>query len=382
MPNQLISRRQDCSSPRGAIMPLIAIMLPILLILSSFAVNLAYMELTRTELRIASDAATRAAGYTLNATGDESDARFVAREASTRNLVAGEATVLKNGDIVFGTATRSGVGSRYNFTTGGSKSNAVQVLARRDSGSGTGAVKMLLPGFGAVTEFEPNQLAISSQVELDIALVLDRSGSMAYGDYEDSAYRASQYLGPEVAPEGWWFGDAAPAQSRWRGLVSGVHVFLDMMDQSPQIEHLSLTTYATSATRESELGSDYASIASALDGYSNNLEAGGTNVGDGIYEAINALSAAAHNRPWAVKVIVLMSDGQHNLGTDPVYAAQDAADQGITVYTVTFSQEADQGRMQTVASEGSGLHFHAETDADLRDAFREIAKSLPTLLVQ
>ncbi|MEQ8835193.1 MAG: VWA domain-containing protein, partial [Lacipirellulaceae bacterium] len=144
----------------------------------------------------------------------------------------------------------------------------------------------------------------------------------------------------------------------------------------------SLTTYATSATVESNLASDYSSITDALDVYTNNLESGGTNVGDGIYQAINALSAASYNRPWAVKVIVLMSDGQHNMGANPVYAAQDAADQGITVYTVTFSQEADQYRMQSVATEGSGLHFHANTDADLQEAFRAIARNLPTLLVQ
>lgn len=367
---------------RGAIMPLIALLLPVLLILASFVVNLAYMELTRAELRIASDAATRAAGYALATTGQEVEARFAAREAMARNLVAGQPTVLTSEDVVFGVATRTGLNSRYQFTPGGSNVNAVQVLARRDSASGSGAVSLVLPTFGAVTEFEPNQLAISSQVELDIALVLDRSGSMAYGDYEDSGYRASQGLGPEIAPPEWWFGDPAPTGSRWLALVDGVNVFIDELGNSPQIEHLALATYASESKRESSLSTVYSDITTAMNTYTQSLEAGATNVGSGIHSGIDALQEASYGRTWAVKVIVLLTDGRHNTGLDPVGAAQYAAQQGITVYTVTFSQDADQGRMQSVASKGGGLHFHANTDEDLIVAFQKIAESLPTLLIQ
>lgn len=373
---------QQMPQRRGAIMPLIALLLPVLLILASFVVNLAYMELTRTELRIASDAATRAAGHALATTGQQVEARFAAREATARNLVAGQQTVLKSQDIVFGVARRSGVNSRYQFTPGGTNVNAVQVLARRDSASGSGAVSLILPTFGAVTEFEPNQLAISSQVELDIALVLDRSGSMAYGDYEDSGYRASQGLGPEIAPPEWWFGDPAPTGSRWLALVDGVNVFIDELGNSPHTEHLSLATYASDSKHETSLSTDYSNVTGAMNVYTQSLKEGATNIGGGIYAGIDALQEVSYGRPWAVKVIVLLTDGRHNTGLDPVGAAQYAAQQGVTVYTVTFSQDADQGRMQTVAREGGGLHFHASRDRDLIEAFRKIAKSLPTLLVQ
>lgn len=50
----------------GAIIPLFAILLPILLVLSAFAVNLASMQLTTTELRIATDVTSHAGGRALN----------------------------------------------------------------------------------------------------------------------------------------------------------------------------------------------------------------------------------------------------------------------------------------------------------------------------
>ena len=55
-------RVEYSSRRRGAMLPLVAILLPVLLVVGSLVINIAYMELTRTELQVASDAATRAAG--------------------------------------------------------------------------------------------------------------------------------------------------------------------------------------------------------------------------------------------------------------------------------------------------------------------------------
>ncbi|MEM7784393.1 MAG: pilus assembly protein TadG-related protein, partial [Planctomycetota bacterium] len=47
---------------RGAIAPLFAVILPMLLIFAGFAINLAYMQLVNTELKIATDATSHAGG--------------------------------------------------------------------------------------------------------------------------------------------------------------------------------------------------------------------------------------------------------------------------------------------------------------------------------
>ncbi len=378
-----ISSRQNQSKPSnrlGAVVPMVAIMLPVILILSGFVVNLSYMELTRTELRIAADAATRAAGRTLVDTNNFDAARAAARQATTRNKVGGTVLQLADTDIVFGESSRTSLGQRYSFSPGGLNPNAVQVNTRRDASSLSGAVSMIIPTSGAVASFNASQSAISSPVELDVALVLDRSGSMAYGDDEIARDMVLAGLSPSSAPAGWSFCDAAPPGSRWRDLLGGVAVFNSALNSSFSNEHVALVTYGSSAQREQELTADYSTIMTAMDAYTASLCSGATNIGSGIYEAIDTLDNAAYRRPWAAKVIVVMTDGRHNTGQDPEVAATVAFNAGITVYTITFSAEADQARMQAVADNGGGQYFHAASAAALQQAFRDIARSLPTLL--
>jgi len=367
---------------QAAIMPMVAVMLPVMMILASFVVNVAYMELTRTELRIATDAASRAAGHTLVFTGSQFQARDAATEAGQRNKVTGKELQFASGDIEFGISTRSSLASRYAFTPGGVNPNSVRITGLRTAGSGSGSVGMILPTFGTIDNFEPIQIAISSQVELDIALVLDRSGSMAYGDTEDAAARASSGLGPAIAPPDWWFCDAAPPESRWLDLVPAVDILLNVLNNSPQNERMSLATYNSSATIDVNLTSDYTLISAGMDVYTQSLCAGATNIRSGIQEGINTLTDPFFSRPWAAKVVIVLTDGKHNIGSGPIGAAIDAFDEGITVYTVTFSADADQGLMKTVAKEGGGKHFHAADEQALEQAFSDIAASLPTLLTQ
>ena len=61
----------------------------------------------------------------------------------------------------------------------------------------------------------------------------------------------------------------------------------------------------------------------------------------------------------------------------PPGAAED-----IVIHTVTFSAEADFTRMQDVANETGGQHFHAPNAAALEQIFREIASTLPVLLTE
>jgi Ca-activated chloride channel family protein len=369
-------------SRRGAILPLVALLLPVMLVLASFAINLAYMELTRTELRIASDAATRASGYTLMTTGDTAAARAAAREGASRNQVAGRATQLADSDIVFGISQRSSVSQRYTFTPGGTPPNSVRVSARRSKNSLSGAVGMIMPTFGAVKEFSPTQSATSTQVEIDIALVLDRSGSMAYGDLENSEAMAAAGQAPSSAPAGWRFCDAAPPGSRWRDLTKAVDTFISTMRATPQRESVALVTYSDGSKREAQLTTDYATLPRTLDPYTNAYCMGYTNIQAGIAEGISALMDPRFSRPWAVKVVIVLTDGRRTAGSDPVPTATSAFGQGISVYAITFAQEADQTLMKRVAAAAGGTHSHAATGEELIELFKKIAGELPTLLTQ
>jgi len=363
---------------RGAILVLLALMLPITLILAAFAINLAYMELNRTELQIATDAAARAGGRDLLVLNSQGLAMARAKALAKQNPVGGKPLTLKNSDCVFGVATRTSIAQRYTFTPGGTAFNALQVTGHRDAASADGSLKLLFPGFLNISKVNTSQMAQSTEGDIDIALVVDRSGSMAWATNETT----TPPLGPPAAaPPGWAFGQPVPNPSRWVDLVAGVQVFVNELQNSACREYLALCSYNDSTSIDSLLSSSYAGVVPALNAYSAAYQMGTTATGDGIICGVNAL-AGGSARPWAAKVLLVMTDGLTNCGTDPLAAAQMAADQNIMIFTVTFSDEADQSTMAQVASIGAGKHYHANNGNDLKQVFIDISKQLPTLLMR
>ncbi len=348
---------------------MLALMLPVVLAIAAYAINVVYIELARTELQITIDVSTRAAGRVLAVTRDTTQATAAAERLMLENPFANEQMNLRGSDLVFGVSTRYSETQRYSFRPG-LNPNAVQIQA-----NGKIKVPMLFPTMGVPIDFRPIKTSISTQSEMDIALVVDRSGSMAF-----SASEISGNYNPSSAPLGWKFGDAVPPNARWLDAVNAVHAFLLVIEQSSQEEHVSLTTYNSTAKTDVALVSNYLTIETAMDAYTKKFDSGATNIGDGILLGANALADKKTARSWASRVMIVLTDGIHNTGTDPLYAAQLAAAQNILIYTVTFSDEADIVRMEQVAAAGSGKHYHASTGLQLVEAFEDIAHRLPTLI--
>lgn len=362
---------------KGAVLVLMVLLLPVTLMLCAFAVNMAYMELNRTELYSAADAAARASGREFTITRSQALAVARGKEFAKLNDIAGDPMTLESSDFVFGTGSRPTI-SKYSFTPGGPNPNAVEVTARRVVGAPDGPIELLMPNLMGVTSFQAQRSSVSTQVEVDIALVIDRSGSMAYGVGEVAAYPPI----PASAPSGWAFCDPVPPNSRWLNVVAAVDVFLDELATSPSNELVSLSTYNHASTTEQALTSDYDLIRAGLVPYTNSFCAGGTNIGGGINEGASTLALSPNARSNAVKVIVLLTDGIHNTGYNPERAANAAVAGGVVIHTITFSDEAEQRLMRKVASVGGGKHFHATSASDLIAIFQEIAKQLPTLLTR
>lgn len=371
-------RQVTAASRRGAALVLIAILLPVMLLLSAIANNYCYMDLCRTELYTAVDAATRASGREFTVSRSQSQAILKGQQIAELNTVAGENLTLSSSDFTFGQSTRAGLTSRYAFDSGSQIKNSVQIIGKRDSSSADNSIPLILPGILGRSSFDLNQTAISTAVEVDIALVLDRSGSMAYAADE----AAVPFVLPYSAPPDWEFCDPAPPICRWRNLVAAVDVFLGEVSSSPISELVSLSTYHHAAGTDVSLTDNYSSILAALQPYTDSFCSGGTNIGGGINEGLGSLFSSPMARQHAVKVIVVMTDGIHNTGTYPTGPAATAAADGIVIYTVTFAMEADQGLMQSVAATGGGRHFHAASPADLINAFQAIARGLPSLLTK
>ncbi len=340
---------------RGAMVVLFLVCLPVILAFSVYTINVAWMQLTRTELRTATDAAARAGSRTLSLTQDPAAARNAAIAAAGRNSVGGDPLLLADAGVQFGLSTTHASNpwsfSELDPTSG--DINAVRVTGSRLLGSPSGPVPLLFSGLFDRTTFEPMTTATATQSDRDVVLVLDRSGSM---------------------------GTETPTGTRWTDLKDAVDVFLDTLDLTPQEEQVGLVTYSTHASNDVALTMDYQRIRDAIAGI---RPAGWTGIGRGIGTGQTNVTNPAHARGFAKKTIVVMTDGNHNRGRDPVDAASAAYRQdNITVHTITFSDGANKSHMRQVADAANGSHWHADDQSSLIQVFEDVANNLPTLITE
>jgi hypothetical protein len=356
---------------------LIAICLPLCVIMAAFAIDVAWMQLVRTELRSATDSAARAGAKELSLSQDINAARVRAKEAALRNKVAGEPLILADSDVEIGRGTQVGT-ARFSFAPGGTRPNAVRITGQRTEGSAAGPVNLLFAGVLGIRQFEPRERATSTQLDRDICLVVDRSGSMM-----QSLSGGSTPTGTCDPPH--------RTQSRWGALDIAVEAFLAELDKTVQKEHVGLVSYSSDTTEcnntykistiDSDLVSDYSRIREEMRRMGSKPVKGRTAISAGLDDGIKVLSGNKV-RPFAVKTVILMTDGIHNLGPEPVISARNAAAQDIVVHTITFSSDADIRRMRDVAAAAGGRHFHAPNAEELVKIFKEIAATLPVLLTE
>ena len=169
-------------------------------------------------------------------------------------------------------------------------------------------------------------------------------------------------------------------------------MFREAVDLTEEVEYLGLVSYSTeytyngvsaeTVTTEVEMTDNSAAIENAIISIGTEPIIGGTNISAGLDRGVEVVLDASTGRPFAFKVIILMTDGQWNAGRSPVAAAQDAANRNIVVHTITFSAGANQADMQQVADITGGKHYHAPTRTELEEAFREIAFSVPVVLIE
>lgn len=111
---------------RGAILILLLLLLPGLLLLIGGAIDLSYLQLSRAEMRLAVDAATRAAADELARSESTEAATRKAPEIARLNEVAGQPLLLRPTDLQFGAASPNSNG-RWVFSAGGTPFNSVRI---------------------------------------------------------------------------------------------------------------------------------------------------------------------------------------------------------------------------------------------------------------
>lgn len=187
------------SRRNGAIAPMVALMLPIVFIMAGFAINIAYMQLISTETKIAADVCAHAGGRAMSEEQDTAAAIQTVKAIGAMNSIGGKPVTFTDSDadndIEFGLSTRQGY-SRYDFTghalddvnSKTKKANSISVQPFVD----TPVVFASIPG--ATTSVNTTRRSIATQVDRDIALVLDRSGSMLFFEDETALTEAINTL--------------------------------------------------------------------------------------------------------------------------------------------------------------------------------------------
>ena len=368
---------------KAAILTLFMLVLPVLLIMLGFSVDLAYMHLVQSEMRLASDNAARVTADNLSRYENEDRASKAGINIAEQFTVAGRPLRLQSSDFDFGRATADENGS-FIFDTNGSPLNAVRVNAVRDSKSLDGPVPLFFSRLIGNQEYAPQVTSTASFINVDICLVLDRSTSMKFNVN-------SNETGMGVNDRR--FCRAPGSNSRWAALDKAVKVFNDVLRNNSSEEQISIVTFGSdldsvqpglcgrqpAATLDMQFSTNIDAADGTMNTLSNSVWNGNTEIAAGMQIALTEL-ASVRSRRFADRVMIVLTDGFPTAG-DALAVANDAAAQRVTVYAITFGPDGDQSYMKQVAAAGHGEHAHAATEQELKDIFKRFAAKA-TILIQ
>ncbi|MCA9131856.1 MAG: VWA domain-containing protein [Planctomycetales bacterium] len=365
-----LSTCRPYAARRGSTLVMLVFMVLAAFSIASYAINVVYMEFARTELQITADVATRAACRALVDYGSQDEALWAAQRLAAANPVRGQVVDIPMDDLQFAVARRYEEEDDYDYSQRLSNPNAVHLTTEFYQRSHSG-MEMLFPTLGVPVAFRPIKEATAIQSELDLAVVLDRSSSMACPSSQDSPPENLVEL-PLVRQ--------LPSDTRWRDAQAGMEEILELFESSPQQELVSLSTFNHIATSDASLSQSYQLLRSTMESHGQQFAGGKSSMADGIRNGLRLLSDEDRARPWASRVMLLISDGRNNFGNDPMAAAREAADQYVMIYTISLSDEANEEVLADIAETTYGRHFHATQPEDFRTIMEEISRRLPILI--
>lgn len=176
--------------------------------------------------------------------------------------------------------------------------------------------------------------------------------------------------------------------TRLAAAQSAAKEFLGMV---PKGFNIGLVIFAGSASLVVPPTLDRGAVSAAID---NVQLAPSTAIGEGIYSSLDALDLVAPdpNHPDAKPpaAIVLMSDGETNMGRSSAGAAQEAKKRGVPVFTIAYGTPGgyvvDRGQrmpvpvnhaeLQRIADLSGGKKFSAASASELKTVYEGIARSI------
>lgn len=151
------------------------------------------------------------------------------------------------------------------------------------------------------------------------------------------------------------------------------------IDESPQGTRIGIISFAGAAGVVAPLNADHQAVIAALDDVP--LPNGATAIGDALKMAAQMLPATGH------RVVILITDGVNNSGTDPSEIARWLGAHHVPVYTVGIgtpngglipgtNEEAtiDEEALRGYADASGGAYARAENATQLRDALARLGR--------
>ncbi len=389
---------------KGAAHVLITGMLFAFLIVAAMSVDYAYMQLVRTELRTATDAAAKAGTEALVRFQDGNQAKAAAVAYAAKNKVGGQPFAISTSDVKLGKVTGQTNGS-WTFVENATPFNACRVNAKVGNGGVTSAIPTFFGSALGRSTFSTSQQATAGEQEVEICLCLDRSGSMMFDmTGTDWSYPSGNtLLYPSGYYDNWtdrnYSSPPHPTNSRWAVAMSSVNTFLNTVGAFNFPPRTAVVTWSSASTLSDypyysytiddvnvalpaysgfSWSANRTSINNALSTLTSRPIVGGTNCSAGIDEAVSVLTGT-NSRALSKKIIILLTDGQWNQGRDPQLAAQDAATAGVTIHCISMITST-QATLTQVASTTGGSYYTTSNATQLQQAFTDIAKNLPIVL--
>lgn len=216
------------------------------------------------------------------------------------------------------------------------------------------------------SELDVGASAIATRFDPDVAVIIDRSGSMCADSH-----------GPRIA---------CPTPGPWEPFNSIQNSAKSFVEALRTTGTIALISYSTSATLDVPSTLDTALLQSTIDGL---VPSGYTDIAGSVEEAINELLLLLSTNP---KLIILLTDGQPNAANgryvgmnggaqdNLIAAANTAKERGIIIYSIAYGDAADNGLMETVAAITEGRFYHAPDTETLDRIYAEIADTHPVRL--
>jgi Ca-activated chloride channel family protein len=201
-------------------------------------------------------------------------------------------------------------------------------------------------------------LAANERRPIDLALVLDTSGSMQEQDRIGLLRKACDRLAADLGPD----------------------------------DRVALVTFSTDSRTLFPLGKfDRSTIPAYTDAVKGLIACGGTNIASGLERG--AAELEKHARPGAARRLLLLTDGQPTVGVQAPEALKSLARRlsaaGFSVGTVGLGLEFNASLLSAMAEVGGGLYHYVDSpdrlagiyDAELRSLRALVAKDVTVMLV-